>query len=143
VVGAAMTPWLIDSRFCTDANDDVLRLLRSRDLSAHSDVSEELIRSGADVAGVQHYCPDSVHYAFVVLHLDDSTIIGLAFGLSHLTFRLPEQRVPEAIREGGVVDPELGPAWVRFEPWTDQETLVQSRQRLARWCAVAARAHPA
>jgi hypothetical protein len=138
-----MTPWSIDSRFSTTANVEVLRFLRSSHPSAHSDVAEELIRSGAGVAGVHRYCPDPAHYAFVALHLDDSTIIGLALGQSRLAFRLPEDRVSEAVRGGGVVDAELGPAWVRFEPWTDEETLAESRRRLARWCAVAACARPA
>ena len=143
MVTAAMAPWVIDRRFCTAANADVLRFLRNVNPSAHSDVAEELIGSGADVAGVHHYCPDPVRYAFVALHLDDSTIVGLAFGQSHLSFRLPEHRVPEAVRDGGAVDAELGPTWVRFEPWTNQETLSESRQRLARWCAVAAGADSA
>jgi hypothetical protein len=87
---------------------------------------------------VRHYCPDPARYAFVVLHLDDATIIGVAFGQSALAFRLPEARVSEAIRDGGSLDPELGSGWVRFEPWTSHEPLVESRRRLARWCAVAA-----
>jgi hypothetical protein len=108
-----------------------------RDISAHSDVAEELTRAGATVSGVRSYCPDPARYAFVVLHLHGFTIIGLAFGLSGLAFRLPEERVEEAIRDGGAVAVELGPTWVRFEPWSNRETLAQSRERLARWCAVA------
>ena len=75
---------------------------------------------------------------FVALHLDDFSIVGLAFGMSGLAFRLPEESIPEALRDGGAIAVELGPTWVRFEPWTDRETLAQSRERLARWCAAAA-----
>jgi hypothetical protein len=138
-----MAVWVIDEKFCIDANAAVLSFLRRRNPSAHSDVAEELSRAGASVPGVRSYCPDPAGYAFVALHLGDLTIIGLAFGQSGLAFRLPEDRVPEAIRDGGVVAAELGPAWVRFQPWTDRETLAGSRQRLARWCAVAAGRHVA
>ena len=135
---AAMAPWAIESRFSTAVNASVLRFLHSRNLYAHSDVAEELIRSGGGVDGVHHYCPDRARYAFVVLHLDDSTIVGLAYGQSRLAFRVQEDRVVEAVRDGGAVDAELGPTWVHFEPWTNEETLAESRRRLARWCMVAA-----
>jgi len=131
-----MAAWVIDDGFRTRTNAKVLPFLR--DISAHSDVAEELTRAGATVSGVRSYCPDPARYAFVAIHLDDFTIIGLAFGLSGLAFRLPEEQVQEAIREGGAVAGELGPEWVRFEPWSNHETLAQSRDRLARWCAVAA-----
>lgn len=133
-----MGAWAIDGGFSTAANADVLDFLRRRNPSAHSDVAEELTRAGAGLPGVRSYCPDPQRYAFVVLHLDDLTIMGLAFGQSGLAFRLPGDRVQEAVRDGGAVAVELGPTWVCFEPWTNRETLAQSRQRLARWCAVAA-----
>jgi hypothetical protein len=133
-----MISWTIDRRFVTPANADVLRFLRQGNPSAHSDVAEELIRSGASLPGVHHYCPDPARYAFVVLHLEDATIVGLAFGQSTLALHLPELRVAEAVRDGGTVAPELGPTWVRFEPWANHEPLAESRRRLTRWCAVAA-----
>jgi hypothetical protein len=133
-----MAAWVIDERFCTDANAEVLSFLRQGNPSAHSDVAEELTRAGARVTGIRSYCPDPARYAFVALHLEDLTIVGLAFGMSGLAFRLPEDQVPQALRDWGAVAVELGPRWVRFAPWTDLETLAQSRHRLARWCAVAA-----
>jgi len=136
-----MSGWVIDERFSTAANASVMSFLRRRNFSAHSDVAEELTRAAAGVPGIRSYCPDPAGYAFVALHLDDHTIVGLAFGQSGLAFRLPEDRVPEAIPEGGAMADELDSMWVRFEPWTDRETLAESRQRLARWCAVAACAH--
>lgn len=77
-------------------------------------------------------------YAFVVLHLEDATIIGLAYGQSGLVFRVPGDRLAEARRQGGRLSEELGPGWVSFEPWTDAESLEESRRRLARWCRIAA-----
>jgi hypothetical protein len=131
-----MAAWVIRDKFRTPPNAEILRHLRNT--SAHSDVAEELTRAGATVSGVRSYCPDPARYAFVVLHLDDFTIIGLAFGQSGPAFRVPEERVQEGVRDGGALAVELGPMWVRFEPWSNHETLAQSRERLARWCAVAA-----
>ena len=71
-----MISWTIDRRFVTPANADVLRFLRQGNPSAHSEVAEELIRSGASLPGVHHYCPDPARDAFVVLHLEDPTIVG-------------------------------------------------------------------
>ncbi len=133
-----MTAWEIDERFCTDANADVLGFLCRTNPSAHSDVADELTRAGARAGGIRSYCPDPSRYAFVALHGEDLTIIGLAFGSSGLALRLPGNRLAEALREGGAEAADLGPGWVRFAPWTDRETLAQSRDRLARWCAVAA-----
>jgi hypothetical protein len=138
-----MAAWVIDQRFCTDVNAVVLSFLQQGKVSAHSDVADELTRAGAGLPRVRLYCPDPARYAFVALHLDDLTFVGLAFGQSGLAFRLPQHRVQEALGDGGALAVELGPTWVRFAPWTDHETLAQSRQRLARWCAVAAGGHAA
>ena len=133
-----MPKWIIDEAFCTDANAEVLRFLRQANPSAHSDAADELTRAGAGTPTVRPYCPDYTRYAFVALHLEDLTIVGIAFGMSGVAFRVPEDRVAEALGDGGVIAVELGSRWVRFEPWTDHETLAQSRHRLAHWCAVAA-----
>ena len=132
-----MPDWKIDNRFATTANADVLSFLRANNPSAHSDVAEELRRSAEGVPGVCHYCPDSERYAFVVLHLADSTIIGLAYGQSALAFSLPGHLHADARERGGWPAEELGAGWIRFRPWSDNETLVESRRRLARWCRVA------
>ncbi|MBW2236704.1 MAG: hypothetical protein JRG85_15055 [Deltaproteobacteria bacterium] len=90
------------------------------------------------MAGVDHYCPDLPHYAFVVLHLEDSAIIGLAYGQSGLAYRLPDSRIAEAARAGAQPAEGLGSNWFLLEPWSDTETLQESRRRLAHWCRVAA-----
>jgi hypothetical protein len=105
-----MPDWTIDTRFDTPANADVLSFLRTNNPSAHSDVAEELLRSAEGVPGVSHYCPDSKSYAFVVLHLEDSTIIGLAYGQSALAFNLPGHLHAEACEQGGWTAAEVGPA---------------------------------
>ena len=133
-----MPDWKIDNRFNTLENAEVVAFLRATNPSAHSDVAEELRRSAEGVPGVSHYCPDSKSYAFVVLHLEDSTIIGLAYGQSALAFRLPGHMHAEACEQGGWIAAEVGPAWIRINPWSDAETLDESRRRLAHWCRVAA-----
>ena len=134
-----MSNWKIDTRFDIPENASVLGFLRDSNPSAHSDVAEELMRSAEGIPGIAHHCPDSQHYAFVVLHLKDSTIIGLAYGQSALAYRLPDHRHAEACEQRGWPAEELGLGWVRFEPWSDAESLQQSRRRLAHWCSVAAR----
>jgi hypothetical protein len=129
---------VIDDRFCTETNADVVSFLRQARPSAHSDVAEELTRAGAGIPGLRSHCPDSSRYAFVALYLEDLTIVALAFGMSGLAFRLPADRVSEALRAGGAIAADLGPGWVRFQPWTDRETLAQSRERLTHWCSIAA-----
>ena len=133
-----MSAWKIDSRFDTHQNAHVLAFLRARNPSAHSDVAEELRRSAEGIPGVAHYCPDIERYAFVILYLEDSTIIGLAYGQSGLAYRLSGPRSIEAQRHGAWPADELGAGWVHFSPWTDAETLVESRRRLAHWCRIAA-----
>jgi len=133
-----MGGWNIDRRFDTAANASVLAFLRRTMPSAHTDVADELIRSARGLAGVRSWCPDPARYAFVVLHVADGTIFGLAYGQSSLGFRLSEERGGEAAADGGRAADEIGPGWVRFEPWTGHETLETSRRRLARWCSLAA-----
>ncbi len=133
-----MSGWSIDERLDTAANADVLRYLRRESPSAHSDVAEALGRAAAGLSGVRSYCPDPERYAFVALHLDDGTIVGLAYGMSGLALRIPAERRGHALSDGGASAPELGADWIRFEPWTDGETLDESRARIARWCAAAA-----
>ena len=133
-----MPDWKIDNRFDTPENAEVLSFLSTNNPSAHSDVAEELLRSAEGVPGVRYYCPDSKGYAFVVIHLEDSTIVGLAYGQSALAFSLPGHLHAEACEQGGWAGEELGAGWIRFEPWSDSETLDESRRRLAHWCRVAA-----
>jgi hypothetical protein len=133
-----MRNWKVDTRFDTPANSSVLAFLRDTNPSAHSDVAEELLRSAEGIPGVAHYCPDSQSYAFVILHLADSTIIGMAYGQSALAYRLPHHLHAEACEQRACAAAELGPDWLRFEPWSDAEKLQESRHRLSRWCSVAA-----
>lgn len=137
-----MNRWAIDGRFEIAANAGVLEFLRRTMPSAHSDVAEALYRSADGLAGVFYYCPDRRRDAFVLLHLADFSIIGLAYGQSSLAYRLPHESIQRAIEDGGSAAPELGSRWVYFAPWSNDEPLARSWQRLALWCSVAARAVP-
>lgn len=127
----------IDPRFEVTANAPVLEFLRRTMPSAHSDVAGELSRSAKGLDGVSFYCPDPGRYAFVLLHLTDFSVVGLAYGQSRLVYRLPNVRIREAIEDGGLAATELGPCWIFFPPWSNDEPLQQSRRRLARWCSIA------
>jgi len=134
--------WNIDSRFEIAENASIVGFLRRTMPSAHSDVAAALIQSADGIGGVHHYCPAPARYAFVVLHLSDFSIFGLAYGQSRLAYRVPGERIAQALGDGGSRAPELGPRWVMLEPWSDNEPLHQSRRRLARWCTIAAGSVP-
>jgi hypothetical protein len=130
-----MTPdWVLDARFDVPVNATVMDFLRRTMPSARDDVADELLRSAAGLGGVEVWCPDTSAYAFVALHREDGTLIGLAWGQSRLAYRLPGPDGEEAREEGGEPAAELGSDWVVLPPWTDDETLVASRRRLASWC---------
>ena len=133
-----MPDWKIDTRFAIPANHDVLAFLGQTMPSAHSDVAEELLRSATGLVGVSHYCPDPDRYAFVLLHLEDSSIIGLAYGQWQLAYRLAEDRIAEALGEGASRASELGRNWIFVDPWPSGEPLRESRRRLAQCCSLAA-----
>lgn len=75
-----MHRWEIDGRFDITTNAGVLEFLRRTMPSAHSDVAEELRRSASGLDRVFNYCPDPRRYAFVLHHLADFSIIGVAYG---------------------------------------------------------------
>jgi len=135
-----MSGWRIEGRFDVPANAEVLAFLRRAQPSAHSDVADELSSSARFLRGVRTWCPDPARYAFVVLHVEDGTILAVAWGQAALAYRLPPARLDEARADGGLATgvPELGEEWTRFEPWRSGETLEATRARLARWCGVAA-----
>lgn len=131
--------WELPARLGLPANSRVLDFLREARPSAHSDVAEVLIRTAGHVGGVRCYCPDPARYAYVIAYRSDARIIGLAFGVSGLAFRLPGCCVQAALRAGGTLEPRLGSDWVRFAPWVEGESGSETLGRLADWCRLAAR----
>lgn len=129
--------WEIDTAFRTDANEAVVSFLCERSPSAHSDLVDELMFAAQDAPDSHLYCPDKANYAFFAVHRSDHTIVALALGMRQIVFRLPELLVTNALQDGGLPFPELGPEWVSFEPTSNNEPLKKSRQRLGRWCRLA------
>ena len=122
-----------DARFFVTPNDDVIAFVRRANPFAHSDVGSLLIALGKELPGVHAYCPSYKSCAYVVLHTDADRIFAIAFGQRGLAFRLAAPALAEAIADGGTPAPEIGPDWVRFEPW-DATAKPDARERLRRWC---------
>jgi hypothetical protein len=122
-----------DARFRIPANDDVIEFIRRANPFAHPDVGSLLLELGRDTPGAHAYCPSFKSCAYVVLHTDADVIFAIAFGQRGLAFRVPDAERTDALADGGVVAPEIGPAWVRFEPW-DSHQRAETHARLERWC---------
>jgi hypothetical protein len=127
---------LTDARFSIAANDDVLAFVRRTNPSAHSDVGDVLFRLGKQIAGASVYCPSTASYAYVVLHTADDRIFAIAFGRRGLAFRLAVSSHADAIADGGVMIPDIGPDWVQFDPWGIRDRSAAT-QRLLRWATQA------
>jgi len=128
---------LTDPRFRVVANEDVLEFVRRTNPFAHSDVGSLLLELGKWVAGARAYSPSYRQYAYVVLHTDAWRIFAIAFGQRGLAFRLTAISRAEALGEGGVAAPAIGPDWVAFDPWDVSTRTGDVRIRLQRWCAQA------
>ena len=99
-MGPRMTIWEIEPRLEIPENSEILAVIR--ELSAHSDVAEELVQSASGNASVSPYCPDRHGFAFMVLHLSNFRVIGVAYGQSELAYRIPRDRMDEAVKGGAV-----------------------------------------
>lgn len=121
--------WPIDPSLRTPANAVVLAFLEREAPSAHDDVASALIASARGIGAVSWHCPDPSAYAWMALRTEDHTIVGLAWGMDALAFRLPADALPDALAAGATPCPQIGDGWVRFAPWGD----------LSRWCRLAAR----
>lgn len=133
-----MHRWEIDGRFDITTNAGVLEFLRRTMPSAHSDVAEELRRSASGLDRVFNYCPDPRRYAFVLHHLADFSIIGVAYGNRGSLTGCRTSGGGRRSKTGGSAATELGPHGIYFAPRSNEEPLRQSRRRLALWCSVAA-----
>lgn len=125
--------WVIEGKFETIANKDVLSFLKKCSPSAHSDLVDEFRLAAQSAPGVHFYCPDTIRYAFFAAHLADDTIVALALGMHKVVFRLPKSLVSDAVQDGGVSFPEIGSEWVLFSLDSRNEPEVDSRRKLAHW----------
>ncbi|MEO7457972.1 MAG: hypothetical protein ABIY52_17075 [Gemmatimonadaceae bacterium] len=125
---------LTDDRFKTAQNDDVIAFIRAKNPSSHSDVGELLISFSKQVAGSHFYCPSYKSCAYVALHTGGDRIFAISYGQHAMAFKLTPGAVNDARADGGVADEEIGPDWVRFEPW-HRGTVPP--ERLLHWTQVA------
>jgi hypothetical protein len=126
-------PWTIDDSFKIPDNKAIVDFItRHTTLSAHDDVAESLTRSAQNLSDVGWYSPDVHSYAYFVLHTRSNRILGIAFGQRSVAYRLPRQRIAEAVAEGGKVCSEIGEEWIVLDPWQATKPV-----DLQRWCKIA------
>ncbi len=125
-------PWTIDDRFKIADNQAIVSYIIGHPvLSAHDEVADALRESARGLSDVESYCPDVHSYAYFVLHTRSNRIFGIAFGQRALAYRLPQERIAEALAEGGSVCSEIGDDWVLLDPWRTNGPAAP------KWCKVA------
>ena len=125
-------PWAIDDRFKISGNEAIVGfIMRNTTLSAHDEVAESLTSSARGLSDVQWYCPNVHAYAYFVLYTRGNRIFGIAFGQNALAYRLPLERIVEAVAEGGSVCTAIGDDWILWDPWNT------TGASTAKWCKVA------
>ena len=98
------------------ANQPVLA--HPQDASAHSDISEALLKAVKPLGDVQTFCPDPSRYRYVVVSTK-GVVFGFAVGMNMLAFRLPPPFPERALASGGATIPELGKEWISFTLFRD------------------------
>jgi hypothetical protein len=92
-------------------NEQVLLYLR--DASAHSDVSDALIRAVEPLGDVQAYSPNPARYRFLTASTR-GVVFGFAVGMNSIGFRLNPVLKSRALATGAEACPQAGPDWVCF-----------------------------
>lgn len=124
---------ITDPRFDLAENADVLAFIRRANPFAHTDVGSLLFALARAIPGAGAYCPAPASCAYVVLHTGADRIVAIAYGQRGLAFRLPAALHAAALADGGALAPEIGPDWVRFDPWDLRRTNAQRDPWLRRW----------
>jgi hypothetical protein len=129
--------WVLDPKFDIPGNEAVVACIRRTHPFAHDEVATALTDSAKGLKGVSWYCPDGRAYAVMLLHTDRKRIFGIAFGMHGLAYRMPTASRDESLRDGGKPCHDIGPDWIRFDPWRPDEARDVTAARLRRWCRVA------
>ena len=124
---------LTDARFQIAPNDDVIGFVRRTNPFAHTGVGMILLALGKEISGAHAYCPSYASLGYVVLHTEADRIFAIAFGQQGLAFRIAPPAQIEALADGAIPAPEIGPDWVCFAPW-DVHAKTEAQERLRRWC---------
>ena len=106
----------ITAQFPFDPTSDANRMVFNhiKNLHAHSDVAETLIKSLKPCGDVQVFSPDSYRY---LTASTQGIIFGFAVGMDTIAFRLSKQMKEIAIETGAKVYPECGADWVNLLPF--------------------------
>jgi hypothetical protein len=88
------------------------------DSSAHSDVTEALLRAVKPLGDVQYYCPDPSRYRYLLVSTK-TIIFGFAIGMNTVAFRLNAPFNQRAVTTGGNPIPELAEEWISFTLFRD------------------------
>lgn len=126
---------LTEPRFKTEWNARVVEFIRAENPFAHSDVGSLLLEIGKGLPGAEAYCPSYASCAYVVLHDAENRMFAIAFGMTGLAYRLSRGAYGDALDDGGKAAPEIGPDWVRFDPWPLDVKRADTDARLRRWAA--------
>jgi len=127
---------LTDARFSIAQNQEILTFVRVRNPFAHSDVGSLLFAFAKEIRDARVYCPAAASYAYVVLHTPANVIFAIAFDQRSLAFRLAGAAQDEALGDGGVLAPEIGADWIRFQAWHPPAG-ISNDDWLRRWAQVA------
>lgn len=108
---------ITDPRFSIPENSDVIEFIRRANPFAHTDVGSILFDLAKEIDGISAYRPSPSSCAYVVLHDNANRIFAIAYGQQGLAFRLDGSDHAEALDDVGDHSNDIGPDWVRLDPW--------------------------
>jgi hypothetical protein len=129
--------WSVPPELQLPANAAVIEFLEHSAPSAHTDVASELALAVRGLPGTRTVCPDPTHGAWVAASTSKSRIFALAHGTSALCANVGVDDFDAALADRAMPAAELGPGWVRFDPFDADEPQAKMRARLHRWCMIA------
>jgi hypothetical protein len=130
---------ITEERFKIAANQAVIDFIRRVNPFAHSDLGMKLIELAKGTAGARHYCPAFSSCAYVVLHTDSNVVFAIAFGMRDLAFRLPVDRVRDALARGLGQASQIGDDWLCLSPFPAGGPTPEVEARLRSCCVRAFR----
>lgn len=129
--------WSVPAELQLPANAAVVEFLERGSPSAHTDVASELDLAVRGLPGTRTVCPDPAGGAWVAASTSKLRIFALAHGMSALCVDVGAGDLEAALADRAAPAPELGPGWVRFDPFDAEEPQAKMRARLHRWCMIA------
>ena len=127
----------LDRRCGLEQNLLVVRYLKSRHPSAHSDVGSLLVSASGRLAGRRVYCPAAEDYAYTLLHDERGVIFALAVGMRTLLFRLRPEDVPEDLRPLLRPSPLIRIGWLAYQAFDKDVPAAEMRRTVERLCELA------